>query len=96
MSTTSLDEAPRATGRAGPGSTVEVVDRAGRTTIYELVARQLGPEPLRVTVDSAEGTALLGAEPGDARTIETSNGRERRVWVVDVTSQSSEADPPPT
>ena len=86
MSTTSLDEALTATGRAGLGSTVEVVDRAGRTTRYEIVARQPGSEPLRVTVDSAHGTALLGARAGDALTIETSNGRERRVWVVDVTS----------
>jgi transcription elongation GreA/GreB family factor len=86
MSTTNLDEALRATGRAGPGSTVEVVDRAGRATRYEIVARHPGAEPLRVTVDSAPGAALLGARAGDALTIETSSGRERRVWVVDVTT----------
>jgi transcription elongation GreA/GreB family factor len=95
MSPTSLDEALRAAGRAGPGSTVEVVDRAGRTTIYEIVARQPDSEPLQVTVDSAPGAALLGTRPGDAITIETANGRERRVWVVDVTSQPSGAETEP-
>jgi len=88
MSTTTLDDALSTTGRAGLGSTVEVVDRAGRTTRYEIVARQPGSERLRVTADSPEGATLLGARAGDALTLETSNGRERRVWVVDVTSQS--------
>jgi transcription elongation GreA/GreB family factor len=88
MPTTSLDDALRATGRAGPGSTVEVIDRAGRRMRYRIVARPPGSEPLQVRVDSAEGAALLGARAGDALTIETSNGRERRVWVVDVASPS--------
>ena len=96
MSTTSLDDALSATGRAAPGSTVEVVDRGGTTTVYELMVRPSGPAPEPVTVDSVEGAALLGAQPGDALTIRTGNGRRRRVWVVDVTPRAcgDEADPP--
>jgi transcription elongation GreA/GreB family factor len=83
---------------AGPGSTVVVVDRAGTTTIYELVARPPGPAPHRVTIESAEGCALLGARPGDALTIPTRNGRPRRVSVVEVTppARRHEAESPST
>jgi transcription elongation GreA/GreB family factor len=82
----SLDEAFTGTRRAGPGSTIEVVDRAGRTTTYELVARPPDPAPQRVAIGSAEGLALFGARPGDTLTIPAPNGRRRRVWVVDVGS----------
>lgn len=82
---TGLEQAFRHTQRAGPGSTVEVVDRAGRTTIYELVVRPPGPIPKRVTILSPEGLALLGVRPGDALTIPADDGRRRRVSVVDVT-----------
>lgn len=76
---------------AGLGSTVEVVDRYGRTTIYQLVARAPDPVPQRVTIESAEGAALLGARPGDALTIRTANGRRRRVRVLDVDATTSDA-----
>jgi transcription elongation GreA/GreB family factor len=76
---------------AGPGSTVEVVDRAGRTTIYELVSAPPAPAPRRVTVGSAEGLALLGAKPGDALTIPAANGRRRRVSVVGVAPPAAHA-----
>jgi transcription elongation GreA/GreB family factor len=87
--TTSLDEALRRARRAAPGSTVAVVDRAGRRTIYELVTQAPAPAPRRVTLDSEEGAALLGARPGDALTIPAENGRLRRVRVVDVTAAAS-------
>ena len=82
---------------AGPGSTVEVVDRAGRRTSYEIVARLPVPAPRPVTLDSAEGLALLGARPGDALTIPAENGRPRRVSVVGVTPAvcSRAGDPAP-
>lgn len=83
--TPGLDEALRRTRRAGPGATVEVVDRAGRRTVYELVAEAPAPAPRRVPIASAEGLALLGARLGDAVTIPTANGRPRRVSVVGVT-----------
>jgi transcription elongation GreA/GreB family factor len=95
--TTTLDAALRRARRAGLGSTVEVVDRAGRTTVYEIVAQRPGPAPRPVTLDSAEGLALLGVRPGDAVTIPAENGRHRRVSVVDVTpaGRAREGDPPP-
>src|SRR4051794_29801015 len=83
--TTSVNEALRVARRAGLGSTVEVADRAGRRTRYEIVAQPPRPAPRPATLDSAEGLALLGARPGDALTIPTANGRLRRVSVVDVT-----------
>jgi transcription elongation GreA/GreB family factor len=91
--TTSLDQALRRARRAGPGSTVEVVDRAGRRTIYEIVAQPPGPAPRPVTLDSAEGRALVGTRAGDALTIPAANGRPRRVSVVDVTPAAREDDP---
>jgi hypothetical protein len=95
--TTSLDEAVRLARRAGPGSTVEVVDRAGRRMMYEIVAQLPGPAPRPVRLDSAEGLALLGARTGDALALPAENGRLRRVSVVDVTpaARSREDDPLP-
>jgi transcription elongation GreA/GreB family factor len=84
--TNSLDEALRRARRAGPGSTVEVVDRFGRSTVYEIVAQPPGPAPRPVTLDSAEGRALVGVRPGDVVTIPAENGRPRRVSVVDVSA----------
>ena len=72
------------TRRAGLGSTVEVVDRAGRRTTYQIVGEPPAPAPRRVTIGSAEGLALLWARPGDTLTIPAENGRRRRVSVVQV------------
>jgi transcription elongation GreA/GreB family factor len=83
--TTDLDMALRRGRRAGPGSTVEVVDRAGRRMTYEIVGRPPEPAPRRVTIGSPEGLALLWARPGDTLTIPAENGRRRRVSVVHVT-----------
>jgi transcription elongation GreA/GreB family factor len=95
--TTTLAETLTRARRAGLGSTVEVVDRAGRSAIYEIVAQPPALTPRPVTLDSAEGLALLGVRPGDAVTIPAENGRQRRVSVVDVTlaGRSREGDPPP-
>jgi transcription elongation GreA/GreB family factor len=72
-------------GGAGVGSIVEVADRAGRTTEYELVGRRDGaPERERVSLASATGKALLGARPGDRVRVTSANGRQRRVRVVNV------------
>jgi transcription elongation GreA/GreB family factor len=87
--TMSLDEALERTQRAGPGSTVEVVDRAGRRTIYEIVTQPPCTAPRPVTLDSAEGLALLGARRGDALTIRAENGRPRRVSVIAVTAAAA-------
>jgi transcription elongation GreA/GreB family factor len=84
MSTTSLDEALSRARRAGPGSIVEVVDRAGRRTRFEIVTQAPDPAPRRVTLGSAEGRALLGARAGDALTIPGENGRPRRVSVASI------------
>src|SRR3954451_3862322 len=67
------------------GSLVEVVDRAGRATRYELVGRAPGPSPVAVTPASPTGSALWGARPGDAVRVTLPNGRERRVRVTSVT-----------
>jgi transcription elongation GreA/GreB family factor len=95
---TDLEDAFGYKRSAGPGSTVAVVDRAGRTTIYELVMRPPAPAPKQVTIESAEGLALLGARPGDALTIPAENGRQRRVSVVEVRppARTHEADSPST
>jgi transcription elongation GreA/GreB family factor len=95
LHTMGLDEALRRARRAGPGATVEVVDRAGRRTVYELVAQSPAPAPRQVTIGSAEGLALLGAQPGDALTIPTANGRPRRVAVVGVTPPARARDTQP-
>jgi|tagenome__1003787_1003787.scaffolds.fasta_scaffold20326169_2 transcription elongation GreA/GreB family factor len=84
--TMSLDEALERAQRSGPGSTVEVVDRAGRRTTYEIVTQPPRTAPRPVTLDSAEGRALLAARPGDALTIREENGRPRRVSVIAVTA----------
>jgi transcription elongation GreA/GreB family factor len=89
LHTADLDTAETRAQRAGPGSTVEVVDRAGRRTTYEIVGRPPGPVPRRVTIGSAEGRALLWARPGDTLTIPAENGRQRRVSVVGVTPSAS-------
>ena len=75
------------------GSIVEVVDRAGRRTQYELVSPAPGPYPVAVTPESPTGRALWGARPGDAVRVTLSNGRERRVRVTSVT-RSEHVHPP--
>lgn len=92
-----FDEALRYTRCAGPGSTVTVVDRHGRTTVYELVEREPDPAPQRATIESPEGITLLGARSGDAITIRMRNGRQRRIRVVNVgASTSARPDPQST
>ena len=73
-------------GGAGIGSIVNVQDRGGRSTEYELVGRSL-PEPRRsqVMLGSPTGKALLGARPGDVVRVTLPNGRSRRVRVINVT-----------
>ena len=75
-----------ATRGAGLGSVVRVADRAGRTTEYELTERS-DPAPARqqVILSSPNGTALLGARPGDYARVTLANGRQRRVRIVSVT-----------
>jgi transcription elongation GreA/GreB family factor len=90
--TTSLDHALRRARRAGPGSIVEVVDRAGRRTRFALVAQAPEPAPRPVTLGSAEGRALVGARAGDALRIPAENGRPRRVSVVAVTPAGAPAE----
>lgn len=90
--TTELGDAFRRARRAGPGSTVEVVDRGGRRTIYEIVAQAPAPAPEWVTIGSPEGLALLGARRGDVLTIPAENGRRRRVSVVDVAQPARTRD----
>ncbi len=72
-------------GGAGVGSIVTVSDRAGRTSEYELIERS-DPEGARqkVTLGSPVGKALLGVRPGDYVRVALSNGRQRRVRVIDV------------
>lgn len=67
------------------GSIIEVVDRVGRTSQYELVGPAPGPWPVAVTPASPTGGALWGARPGDAVRITLPNGRERRVRVTSAT-----------
>jgi len=80
-----LDDVVTIDGAAGVGSIIEVADRAGRTTEYELVGPTDGaPVPERVSLASATGEALLGARPGDRVRVTNANGRQRRVRVVNV------------
>ena len=67
------------------GSIVQVVDRAGRTTRYELVGHTPERCPVAVTPASPTGRALWGARTGDALHVTLPNGRERRVRVTSVT-----------
>jgi hypothetical protein len=72
-------------GGAGPGSIVKVADRAGRISEYELILREgADHDRLKVTLTSSVGKALLGARPGDYVQITLSNGRRRRVRVIDI------------
>ena len=75
-----------ATRGAGLGSIVRVADRGGRTSEYELIGR---PDPAaarqKVNLASPNGTALLGARPGDYVHVTLANGRQRRVRIVSVT-----------
>jgi transcription elongation GreA/GreB family factor len=80
-----LDDGLTLNGGAGLGSIVTVSDRAGRTSEYELIER---PDPAdarqKVTLGSPVGKALLGVRPGDYVRVALSNGRQRRVRVIDV------------
>jgi transcription elongation GreA/GreB family factor len=80
-----LDDLATTNGGAGIGSIVRVVDRAGRESRYELVARPIPvDEPRRVAIGSPEAQALLGARPGEHVLITHGNGNRQRVRVVDV------------
>jgi transcription elongation GreA/GreB family factor len=75
-------------GGAGPGSVVKVADRAGRTSEYELTLRQDADHGrLKVTLSSPVGKALLGARSGDYVPVTLSNGRRRRLRVINVTQE---------
>jgi transcription elongation GreA/GreB family factor len=66
------------------GSIVQVEDRAGRISEYELVERPDDAARHRVTPDSAVGQALFGARRDDRLRITFGNGRCCRVRVLDV------------
>jgi len=77
------------TRAAGLGSIVKVADRFGRSSEYELIGPSERHEAReRVTLDSPVGHALLGARPGDYVRVTMSNGRQRRVRVMDVIPRS--------
>lgn len=72
-------------GGARPGSVVRVADQAGRISDFELTD---GPahviERHKVGATSPIGRELLGAAQGDWLSITVSNGRRKRVQVIDV------------
>ena len=75
-------------GGAKPGSVVRVADHAGRILDFEL-AHGPAPEVERQKVDATSpiGRELLGAAQGDWLSITISNGRRKRVQVIDVMSR---------
>jgi transcription elongation GreA/GreB family factor len=86
---TAVVEALVTGGGARPGSIVRLADQAGHVSDYEL-ADAPAPEIDRetVTATSPIGRELLGAKPGDCVSITLSNGRRKRVQVVDVMTRA--------
>lgn len=75
-------------GGARPGSVVRVADQAGRISDFEL-ADASAPEVPHQTVEATSpvGRELLGATHGDWLCLTVSNGRRKRVQVIDVISR---------
>jgi transcription elongation factor GreA len=84
-SATIVDDAFADDGLAGLGSFVQVRDRAGSLTEYEIVGwRSPDASLTQVTPASPIGKALLGARSGDIVRVVLPRGRERTLEVLDV------------
>ncbi len=65
----------RNSGVAEPGSTIEVEDDEGETTVYHLVgAVEADPSKGRISVESPVGSALVGKRPGDRVSVNVPAG----------------------
>jgi transcription elongation factor GreA len=81
----SVVDGPGAGDGAGLGTTVHVIDDAGRERQYRLVGRRgEDAQPYAVTMASPVGTALWGARRGDVVDVALPNGRARTLRVIDV------------
>jgi transcription elongation factor GreA len=70
---------------AGLGSTVRVVDDAGRTSEYHLIGRRTQRSARHeITLASPVGHALRGARPGDVVHVALPNGRDRTLRVLEL------------
>jgi transcription elongation factor GreA len=79
-----VDRIPR--DRVGLGSTVELRERNGETTVYELVMPEdADVERGWISTASPIGRALLGKEEGDEVTVRTPGG-ERHFVIVKLTT----------
>jgi transcription elongation factor GreA len=80
-----VDGSASTDGTAGLGTTVRVIDDAGRTTDYELVGRRT-PDSHRhaVSLGSPVGKALVGARGGDVVEAVLPSGRRRTLRVLAV------------
>jgi transcription elongation factor GreA len=86
---TVLDDDVVFDGAAGLGSTVEVADEAGRTTIYRLIGRRTSESPANeVSLGSPVGKALAGARAGDVVQVSPPNGRHRSLTVLGVSGSA--------
>ena len=75
-------------GGARPGSVVRVADQAGRISDFELTDGSPRDVPQQtVEATSPIGRQLLGATHGDSVCLTVSNGRRKRVQVIDVMSR---------
>jgi len=84
-SATIVDDTLADDGLAGLGSFVQVRDRAGRHTEYEIVGwRSADALRTQVTPASPIGKALLGARSGDVVRVLLPRGRERALEVTAV------------
>jgi transcription elongation factor GreA len=84
-SATIVDDALAGDGLATLGSFVEVRDRAGDQTEYEIVGwRSAKALRTQVTPASPIGKALLGARSGDVVRVQLPRGRERTLEVMAV------------
>jgi transcription elongation factor GreA len=62
-------------GVVEPGSTIEVEDEEGETSVYHLVgAVEADPSTGRISVESPVGRALVGKRAGDCVTVEVPAG----------------------
>jgi transcription elongation factor GreA len=79
------DEAARFDGAAGLGSTVCVVDEAGRTTDYRLIGRRTAESsPQEVSLGSPVGKALVGKRSGDVVCVNLPTGGNRTFTLLAV------------
>jgi transcription elongation factor GreA len=63
-------------GIAEPGSTLEVEDEEGESTVYHLVgAVEADPTTGRISVESPVGRALVGKRAGDRVSVDVPAGR---------------------